>query len=250
MNTPLGCRWNMIAVIICFAATVGCAQLTPRGWRVSSVKPPITQIASLWQVSRSEPAKGKAAGFIGQVFFFNASAPEPQTVDGTVTVSIYDDVVSSPEPLDRIEFNAAQWRSYLHQTTFGPGYLIFVPHRAARPFPARCRIQVTFNAPGQSGGQSDVVTVAVPPADVSPSIPPPFVPPPPHSAGAPFTPPPVVPQVTVPHATAPAQLPAAPPPSPEALTAVRAAIQAEQPPTAGPSFLSTTRVLPPSANRK
>lgn len=115
---------------------------------VADTQNPVVEVACMWEPGEGRNPKGvPARGFAGQIYFFTQNHSEPVFVNGDVRVYLFADRGTPEErarPLHQFDFKADAWKTHASQTSFGPGYNVFIPYPKHEPYQVRCQLRVRF----------------------------------------------------------------------------------------------------------
>ncbi len=134
-------------------SAAGCASMPLFGSKTARLehadaKNPAVEILAFWQPSEGAGPKGvPVRGFGGQIYFFNQSTNTPVAVDGAVRVYLFDDhgsVKDQSEPVAVFDFDAAHWKSGVHNSALGASYSVFVPYPRIDYHQAMCSLRIRF----------------------------------------------------------------------------------------------------------
>jgi len=144
--------WALIGFTVVLS-TAGCASVPFFGSKTvkfeqADAKNPAVEILAFWQSSEGPGPKGvPVRGFGGQIYFFTQSKETPVAVDGSVRIYLFDDhgsVQDQSRPIAVFDFDAAHWKSGVHNSPLGAGYSIFVPYPRNDFHQATCSLRIRF----------------------------------------------------------------------------------------------------------
>lgn len=129
----------------------------------ATVESPAVRVMGLWQPGEGDGLDGSVGrGFVGQIYFFNASSPSPVAVDGDVRIYVFDDVGSPEErkkPIHQFDFNDGAWQGYETTSALGPCYNVYVPYTRKGQLEADCSLRLRLTRPDGSNLFSEMNTV-------------------------------------------------------------------------------------------
>ncbi|MBI1346045.1 hypothetical protein GC163_07125 [bacterium] len=120
----------------------------------ASRRNPVMQIVCMWEPSEGRDPQGvPCRGFAGQILFLGNRGGTPVSVEGDVSVFVFDDIGTEEEqaaPVHQFNFDALSWNRHLKSGSLGPSYHCFIPYTRPGNMEAVCTVRLKYmpkNAP-------------------------------------------------------------------------------------------------------
>lgn len=123
----------------------------------------VVESLCIWQPAEGVGLQGEPTrGFAGQILFFSRDLSAPIPADGDVRIYVFDDQGTEEEqtrPIHQFDFPSEVWQTYLHESTLGPGYSLFIPYTRKGPHQARCSLRLRLTPKNGPVVYSDMVSI-------------------------------------------------------------------------------------------
>ena len=157
-------RWLCLTLfpitLISGCASLGGQSKTPIAYE-SDLNPAVRCLC-LWSSGEAEGNGSLSRGFVGQLYFFNASDAAPVAVNGDLRVFVFDDQGTQEEqarPIHEFEIPADTLQGFVKPTQLGPAYDIFVPYPRSGRDSANCSLRVRLTRADGSRVFSDMAEI-------------------------------------------------------------------------------------------
>ncbi len=123
----------------------------------------VVESLCIWQPAEGVGLQGEPTrGFAGQILFFSRDLSAPIPADGDVRIYVFDDQGTEEEqarPIHQFDFPSEVWQTYLHESTLGPGYSLFIPYTRKGAHQARCSLRLRLTPKNGPVVYSDMVSI-------------------------------------------------------------------------------------------
>ena len=144
-------RSSFIPLLVLSLMTQGCQQFAlfqQAGAVLEKDRAITSDVVAVWETGEGIGLDGlPTRGFAGQILFFTADQrhPEPQLVDGDVTIYVFDDlgtVEENAEPIHQFNFDRESFAQFSTATNLGNAYQVFIPYTKKNFYEVTCSLRI------------------------------------------------------------------------------------------------------------